>query len=63
MFHTSDGRKVVENLAEFDDAREVVQGLTAEYEACEKADYVSRPLALYSMQHLIVPPQHVPVVQ
>ena len=46
MFHTSDGRKVVENLAEFDDAREVVQGLTAEYEACEKADYVSWRSAL-----------------
>ena len=58
MFHTSDGRKVVENLAEFDDAREVVQGLTAEYEACEKADYVSRPPALCKMQHLSGLRQH-----
>ena len=62
MFHTSDGRKVVENLAEFDDAREVVQGLTAEYEACEKADYVSRPPALCNTQHLHVPPQHLLLV-
>ena len=41
MFHTSDGRKVIENLDEFDDAREVVQGLAAEYQACERPDYVS----------------------
>ena len=40
MFHTSDGRKVQENLDEFDDAREVVAGLAAEYEACERPDYV-----------------------
>lgn len=44
MFHTSDGRKVIENLDEFDDAREVVAGLAAEYQACERPDYVS---ALY----------------
>ena len=43
MFHTSDGRKVIENLAEFDDAREVVAGLAAEYQACERPDYVSAP--------------------
>lgn len=41
MFHTSDGRKVIENLDEFDDAREVVAGLAAEYQACERPDYVS----------------------
>lgn len=41
MFHTSDGRKVIENLDEFDDAREVVHGLAAEYQACERPDYVS----------------------
>ena len=41
MFHTSDGRKVIENLDEFDDAREVVSGLAAEYQACEQPDYVS----------------------
>ena len=35
-FHTMDGRKVVENLEEFDDAREVVAALSAEYEACER---------------------------
>ncbi len=40
MFHTSDGRKVIENLEEFDDAREVVAGLAAEYQACERPDYV-----------------------
>eukprot|EP00891_Asterochloris_glomerata_P009934 jgi/Astpho2/9934/Aster-06640 len=54
MFHTSDGRKVVENLAEFDDAREVVQGLTAEYEACEKADYIDRVKEAGSMAGLSV---------
>ncbi len=42
MFHTSDGRKVIENLDEFDDAREVVAGLAAEYQACERPDYVSQ---------------------
>lgn len=41
MFHTSDGRKVIENLDEFDDAREVVASLAAEYQACERPDYVS----------------------
>lgn len=41
MFHTSDGRKVIENLDEFDDAREVVSSLAAEYQACEQPDYVS----------------------
>ena len=41
MFHTSDGRKVIENLDEFDDAREVVSSLAAEYQACERPDYVS----------------------
>lgn len=47
MFHTSDGRKVIENLDEFDDAREVVSGLAAEYAACERPDYVS--LATHAM--------------
>lgn len=42
MFHTMDGRKVVENLEEFDDAREVVAALSAEYEACERPDYIER---------------------
>lgn len=44
MFHTSDGRKVIENLDEFDDAREVVSSLAAEYLACEQPDYVSHNL-------------------
>lgn len=42
MFHTSDGRKVIENLDEFDDAREVVASLAAEYQACERPDYIER---------------------
>ncbi len=41
MFHRMDGSKVVENMDEFDDAREVVSSLSAEYEACESPDYVS----------------------
>lgn len=49
MFHTSDGRKVIENLDEFDDAREVVAGLAAEYQACERPDYVSL-LCMINMQ-------------
>ena len=40
MFHTSDGCKIQENLDEFDDARQVVAALSAEYEACEHSDYV-----------------------
>ena len=43
-FHTMDGRKVVENLEEFEDAREVVASLSAEYEACERPDYIERAL-------------------
>lgn len=50
MFHTSDGRKVIENLDEFDDAREVVAGLAAEYQACERPDYVS-PCQSFSCLH------------
>ena len=45
MFHTMDGRRQVENLEEFDDAREVVQALSAEYEACERPDYIERTAA------------------
>lgn len=42
MFHDADGRGgKQENLDEFDDARQVVASLSAEYEACESADYVS----------------------
>lgn len=48
MFHTSDGRKVIENLDEFDDAREVVSSLAAEYQACERPDYVS---SFYLSEH------------
>lgn len=42
MFHTADGRRLVEDLSEFDDAREVVAALSAEYEACERPDYIER---------------------
>lgn len=42
MFHTQDGRRLVEDLSEFDDAREVVAALSAEYEACERPDYIER---------------------
>eukprot|EP00884_Botryococcus_braunii_P003156 jgi/Botrbrau1/12841/Bobra.0045s0010.1 len=42
MFHTTEGKKTVENLEEFDDAREVVSNLAAEYEACESPDYLTR---------------------
>ena len=42
MFHTTDGRRLVEDLSEFDDAREVVASLSAEYEACERPDYIER---------------------
>lgn len=42
MFHTETGKTVVENYEEFDDAREVVASLSAEYEACEQPDYIER---------------------
>ena len=42
LFHTLDGRRTVECLDEFDDAREVVVGVAAEYEAAEAGDYVER---------------------
>ena len=42
MFRQLDGRRVVEDLDEFDDAREVVAALSAEYEACEHPDYIER---------------------
>lgn len=42
MFHKVEGRKTVECLDEFDDAKEVVSALSAEYEACESADYITR---------------------
>lgn len=43
MFHT--GKNQAENYEEFDDAREVVASLSAEYEACEQADYIERARA------------------
>ena len=55
-FHTMDGRKVVENLEEFDDAREVVAALSAEYEACERPDYIERALGGPSAAAHAVPP-------
>ena len=42
MFHTGAGKHLQENLEEFDDAREVVDSLSAEYEACERPDYIER---------------------
>lgn len=42
MFHTGSGKNIVENYEEFDDAREVVASLSAEYEACEQPDYIER---------------------
>ena len=42
MFHTGSGKSQQENYEEFDDAREVVASLSAEYEACEQADYIER---------------------
>ena len=42
MFHTGSGKNQVENYEEFDDAREVVASLSAEYEACEQPDYIER---------------------
>jgi len=42
MFHTGSGKNMVENYEEFDDAREVVASLSAEYEACESPDYIER---------------------
>ena len=45
LFHTLSGRATVECLDEFDDAREVVVGVAAEYEAAEAGDYVERAAA------------------
>ena len=42
MFHTGSGKNQQENYEEFDDAREVVASLSAEYEACEQPDYIER---------------------
>ena len=42
MFHTVSGSSTLENYEEFDDAREVVESLSKEYEACERADYIQR---------------------
>lgn len=42
MFHTGSGKNQQENYEEFDDAREVVASLSAEYEACEQSDYIER---------------------
>lgn len=42
MFHTISGSSEVENYEEFDDAREVVDSLSKEYEACERSDYIER---------------------
>ena len=44
MFHRMEGKKSIEILDEFDDAREVVAALAAEYEACEKPDYLQQAM-------------------
>lgn len=44
-FHTGEGRHQEPCLDEFDDAREVVAALSAEYRAAEHADFVRPPLA------------------
>lgn len=48
LFHTGDGRRTQQNLDEFDDARETVASLSAEYRAAEHRDFVSalQPLLL-----------------
>lgn len=47
MFHTGSGKNQQENYEEFDDAREVVASLSAEYEACEQPDYIERARATH----------------
>lgn len=42
MFHRGEGRDRQQNLDEFDDARETVAALSAEYCAAEHRDFVSR---------------------
>ncbi len=42
MFHSGEGRDRQQNLDEFDDARETVAVLSAEYRAAEHRDFVSR---------------------
>jgi hypothetical protein len=41
LFHTGEGRHAQQNLDEFDDARETVASLSAEYRAAEHRDFVS----------------------
>ena len=47
MFHRMEGKKTIEILDEFDDAREVVAALAAEYEACEKPDYLQQAMQVW----------------
>lgn len=42
MFSTGEGRQRETTLEEFDDAREVVAALSAEYRAAERADFIQR---------------------
>ena len=46
LFHTGEGRHAQQNLDEFDDARETVASLSAEYRAAEHRDFVSGFLSL-----------------
>ena len=48
MFHRMEGKKTIEILDKFDDAREVVAALAAEYEACEKLDYLQQAMQVWS---------------
>jgi hypothetical protein len=43
LFRTGEGRHAQQNLDEFDDARETVASLSAEYRAAEHRDFVSGP--------------------
>ena len=47
LFHRLEGKKTIEILDEFDDAREVVAALAAEYEACEKPDYLQQAMQVW----------------
>lgn len=45
LFHTGEGRGVQQNLDEFDDARETVASLSAEYRAAEHRDFIERSMS------------------
>ncbi len=49
LFRSGEGRDAQQNLDEFDDAREAVAALSAEYRAAEHRDFVSA----FNMMHII----------